>query len=159
VSCCLVLPSRDKAQLARAPPCRHNARHGAELLAVRVRSPNYDICHRCWFAALASGALFGSAVLSAFTAVTAIAQRHLPPPQWGPAIGSLTVAFALGQCAGLVLAGNLSDHTNGVRAGLLLSAALLILGAVCALAQRGPCQAQPDEPEPEVDPRSGPTPH
>lgn len=82
-------------------------------------------------AAYGSALLGGGTFLSVVTAVTAIARRTLPPYRWDAAIGGLTVAFALGQCAGPVLAGVLSDRFGGVGAGLLLSAALLVV----ALAQ------------------------
>ncbi|HEX6493567.1 MAG TPA: YbfB/YjiJ family MFS transporter, partial [Candidatus Dormibacteraeota bacterium] len=88
-------------------------------------------------AALLSAIVFGGAFLSVVTAFTAVARAALPPSQWGPAIAALTAAFALGQCAGPVLTGALSD-AGGVRAGLGLSAGLLGVAALIALAQRGP---------------------
>jgi len=57
-----------------------------------------------------------------------------PPHAWGPAVGAITTVFALGQCVGPVLTGALSDQT-GVRAGMALSAVLLAVGALVALAQ------------------------
>ncbi|MHB8314039.1 MAG: YbfB/YjiJ family MFS transporter, partial [Candidatus Dormibacteria bacterium] len=68
--------------------------------------------------------------------VTMVARRSLRPHHWTPAIASLTVAFALGQCAGPVLAGVLSDGPAGLRAGLGLFAAVLVAGALIALTQR-----------------------
>ncbi|HZZ48260.1 MAG TPA: YbfB/YjiJ family MFS transporter [Pseudonocardia sp.] len=82
----------------------------------------------------ASALLFGTTFLSVVTAVTAAARRVLPPGQWTSAIATLTVAFALGQCAGPVLSGALADRPTGVRAGLALGAALLALGSAVALA-------------------------
>ncbi len=87
--------------------------------------------------AYASALVFGGAFLAVVTAFTAVARAALPPAQWGPAIAALTAAFALGQCAGPLLTGVLSD-AGGVRAGLGLSAAVLGLGALVSLAQRGP---------------------
>jgi predicted MFS family arabinose efflux permease len=88
--------------------------------------------------ALASALIFGGAFLAVVTSVTSVARAALPPAQWGPAIAALTAAFALGQCAGPVFTGLLSDLAGGVRAGLGLSAGVLALAALIALAQRGP---------------------
>lgn len=85
-------------------------------------------------AALCSAVLFGSAFLSTVTAVTAVVRRSLEPHEWARAIGGMTVAFAVGQCAGPVLAGVLSDQ-GGVRAGMALSAAVLAVAAAVSLAQ------------------------
>ena len=85
-------------------------------------------------AALASAVLFGGAFLATAAAVTAVVRHAAPPHAWGRAVGALTTGFAAGQCAGPVLAGVLSDQ-NGVWAGMALSAALLAIGAVVALAQ------------------------
>ncbi len=86
--------------------------------------------------ALLSALLFGGSFLNVVTAVTAIARRALPAHAWTGGIAGLTVVFAIGQCVGPVLSGALSDRTGGVRLGLALSAALLLLGGVVALGQR-----------------------
>lgn len=86
-------------------------------------------------AAYASAVLFGAAFLAVVTAVTATARRALPAHQWTPAIATLTVAFALGQCVGPVLAGALADSATGVRAGLAVSVGILIVASLLALAQ------------------------
>ena len=85
-------------------------------------------------AAIASAVLFGGAFLATAAAVTVVVRQAAPPHAWGRAVGALTTVFALGQCAGPVLTGALSDQ-NGVRAGLAVSAVLLAVGAVVALAQ------------------------
>lgn len=87
--------------------------------------------------AFASAVVFGGSFLAVVTAFTAVARAALPPLQWGPAIATLTAAFALGQCAGPLITGVLSD-AGGVRAGLGLSAGVLGLGALVSLAQRVP---------------------
>ena len=92
--------------------------------------------------ALLSALVFGGAFLAVVTAVTAVAREALPAAQWGPAIAALTAAFALGQCAGPVLTGLLSDLAGGVRSGLGLSAGLIGLAALIALAQHGPDPAR-----------------
>ena len=87
-------------------------------------------------AAIGSALLFGGSFLSVVTAVTAVARRSLQPHHWTPAIAGLTVAFAVGQCLGPVLAGVLSDGSAGLSLGLSLSVVVLLAGALVALTQR-----------------------
>ncbi len=87
-------------------------------------------------AAMGSALLFGGSFLSVVTAVTAVARRSLQPHHWTPAIAGLTVAFAVGQCLGPVLAGVLSDGPAGLSLGLALSVGVLLAGALVALTQR-----------------------
>ncbi len=86
--------------------------------------------------AFASAVLFGGSFLAVPTAVTAFARRAHNPHHWTIAIAALTVAFAVGQCLGPVLAGVLSDGPSGVRAGLTLSVLILAAGALLAFAQQ-----------------------
>jgi Uncharacterised MFS-type transporter YbfB len=55
---------------------------------------------------------------------------------WIPAIATLTVVVAAGQCVGPVLAGVLSDGSGGLEIGLGLSAAILAVSSVVGLGQR-----------------------
>ncbi len=87
-------------------------------------------------AAFASAVLFGGSFLAVVTAVITLAQRTVPAHAITASIGVLTVAFALGQCAGPVLAGVISDGPAGVRAGLIVSAAILSVGILVSLTQR-----------------------
>ncbi len=86
-------------------------------------------------AVLGSAVLFGAAFLAVVTGVTAVARRSLPVNQWTAALGALTVAFGVGQSLGPFFAGSLSDTGGGLRLGLVLSAAMLGLGVLMALAQ------------------------
>jgi cyanate permease len=86
-------------------------------------------------AAFASAALFGGSFLTVVTAVTELARRAVPAHALTAVIGTMTVTFALGQCAGPILAGVLSDGPDGVRAGLLLSVGILAAGSLISLAQ------------------------
>lgn len=88
--------------------------------------------------AFASAVLFGGSFLAVPTAVTAFARRTHNPHHWTIAIAALTVAFAVGQCLGPVLAGVLSDGPGGVRAGLTLSVLILAAGALLAVVQHQP---------------------
>ena len=87
-------------------------------------------------AAFLSAALFGGSFLAVVTAITHVARQATPPASWTQVIGALTVAFALGQCLGPILAGALSDSASGLRAGMWLSVALLACAALVALRQR-----------------------
>lgn len=81
---------------------------------------------------------FGGSFLTVVTAITGAAQQVLPADRWAAAIAGLTVAFAAGQCLGPVLAGALSDHAGGVRAGLAIGAALLATSTITVLTHRLP---------------------
>jgi predicted MFS family arabinose efflux permease len=85
-------------------------------------------------ATVASAVLFGGSFLAVVTAVTIVTQRALGPEQWAAALAGLTVSFASGQTAGPLLTGWISDAA-GLRAGLLLSAALVGAAAALALSQ------------------------
>lgn len=82
-----------------------------------------------------SAVVFGGSFLAVVTAVTTHAHRSVKRHAWTSVIAALTVCFALGQCAGPILSGVLSDGPGGLRAGLILSAAILAVGMVVALAQ------------------------
>lgn len=99
-------------------------------------------------ATYASALIFGASFLSVVTAVTTCARQSLPARHWTAAIAGLTSIFALGQCLGPVLAGTLSDGPNGMRAGLVIGAALLAAGALTALAQRAQDPAPMMQPKP-----------
>lgn len=87
-------------------------------------------------AEFAAALLFGCSFLSVVTAVTTIARNALPPHRWAAAIGALTTVFAIGQCAGPVLAGALADTSSGITAGMLMSVVILAAAAAVALLQR-----------------------
>lgn len=120
----------------------HGGRGPALVLAVVTAGAALPLLGGGAPVALLSALVFGGAFLAVVTAFTAVAREALPQAQWGPAIAGLTAAFALGQCAGPVLTGALSD-AGGVRAGLGVSAGLLTLGALVALLQRRPDAARP----------------
>ena len=83
-----------------------------------------------------SALLFGGSFLSTITAVTSFARRAAPPEAWTRAIAALTVAFGIGQCVGPILSGYLSDGPEGVRTGLEVSAAILLVSGVVIAFQR-----------------------
>ncbi|WP_298212474.1 YbfB/YjiJ family MFS transporter [Ferrimicrobium sp.] len=93
--------------------------------------------------AMASALLFGGSFLAVVTAVTSVARRSLPEHHWTPAIATLTVVFAVGQIIGPVLTGAISEGPSGLTMGLGISAGLLIIAGLVALAQRPVDDAQP----------------
>lgn len=119
----------------------------AAVMAVLTVGALLPLLWRSTATTFASAVLFGGSFLTVVAAVTAVARRSLHPRHWTPAIATLTVAFALGQCAGPVLAGLLSDGPAGLRAGLTVSVAILAAGTLLALTQterRPTPQNQPD---------------
>ncbi len=108
----------------------------ATVLAVVTAGALLPLLSSSVAVAVLSAILFGASFLAVVTAVTMVARRSLDQHHWTPAIAALTVAFALGQCAGPVLAGVLSDGPAGLRVGLGLSAGLLGPASVVALTQR-----------------------
>lgn len=89
-------------------------------------------------ALLASAAFFGVAMFSAPSAVGSLIKHLLPKPAWGSAMATFTVAFAASQIVGPVATGWVADRFGSLRPGLTASAAVLVLGALLALAQRDP---------------------
>src|SRR5699024_5861843 len=96
------------------------------------------------WAAFASAVVFGGSFLSLVTAITTVTKQSLHPRHWTPAIGTMTITFAAGQCIGPVLSGVVSDSPRGLFAGLAVSVVILVGGAVTALFQRA-------APPPRVD--------
>ena len=122
------------------PIARLRAGRGpAMVLAVLGAGALLPLVSRSPEATMGSALLFGGSFLSVVTAVTAVARRSLQPHHWTPAVAGLTVAFAVGQCLGPVLAGVLSDGPAGLMVGLALSVGVLLAGAVVALTQ-GHCE-------------------
>ncbi len=106
------------------------------VLAVVAAGAILPLLSRSAPAAVASAVVFGGSFLAVVTSVTAVARRSLQPHHWTPAIATLTVAFAGGQCLGPVLTGVLSEGPAGLRIGLGVSAGLLAAAALTALGQR-----------------------
>lgn len=85
---------------------------------------------------LLSAALFGLAGFSAPSAVSAFVKKALPKPAWGSAFATFTIAFAASQIVGPVATGWVADRFGSLRPGLTVSALVLALGALLALAQK-----------------------
>ncbi len=83
-----------------------------------------------------SGALFGAVFLSVVAASTALVRHNLAPAAWPGGIAAFTIVFAAGQIVGPSLVGKLADGAGGLRAGLAVSAGVLLLGALLASRQR-----------------------
>lgn len=88
-------------------------------------------------AALAlSAAIFGAGFFAVTSSTTAFVRFNFPSHAWPKAIGILTMAFGIGQMLGPIAAGAVSDATGDLDYMLLISSAMLALGAVVAACQR-----------------------
>jgi predicted MFS family arabinose efflux permease len=86
----------------------------------------------------ASAVLFGGSFLIVPTSVTAFARKAVTPSAWTAGIAVLTTGFAIGQCVGPWLSGEVSDRSYGVAGGLLLSGVILAAASIVALVQSEP---------------------
>lgn len=82
-----------------------------------------------------SAVLVGGTFLSVVTAMTVGVRQTLEPSLWTSGLAFATAAFGLGQTVGPWLTGWFSDATGGLGAGLVLSAVLLVVGALLAVPQ------------------------
>ncbi len=85
---------------------------------------------------LISAVVFGLSVFMAPSAVTNFTRQNLPPESWGQAISLFTVIFAVAQTLGPYGAGLVGDLSHNIGTGLLVAAALLLIGAVIAWTQK-----------------------
>ncbi len=83
-----------------------------------------------------SGFLFGAVFLSVVASTTMLVRHNLPVQAWPAGIAAFTTIFAIGQVVGPTMVGWIADGVGGLRAGLLLSAAALLLGALFAIRQK-----------------------
>ncbi len=86
--------------------------------------------------AVFSAFLFGACFFIVPTAATAFGRRNLDETQWGASLALFTTVFSLGQIIGPVGAGAIADQAGGIREGLLVSAAILVMAAAVGAAQR-----------------------
>ena len=86
-------------------------------------------------AMIASAALFGGSFFIPPSAVTGLSRNKLPREAWGAGLATYTVVFGVGQPVGPYLAGAVADATGTLFAGLLTSAAVLLIGAAAATRQ------------------------
>ena len=83
-----------------------------------------------------SGLLFGSVFLSVVASTTMLVRHNLPPQSWARGISAFTTIFAAGQIVGPTIVGWISDGPGGLRLGLMISAGMLLLGALFASRQK-----------------------
>ena len=93
-----------------------------------------------WLSAL----LVGSSIFMVPSALTGFIQTNISKPAWGRAMAVATTLFATGQTIGPVAAGWLSDRFGALSMGLASSAAVLLLAALLAAAQK-PLQSGPQD--------------
>ena len=85
---------------------------------------------------LISAVVFGLSVFMAPSAVTNFTRQNLQPESWGQAISLFTVIFAVAQTLGPYGAGVVGDLSHNIGTGLLVAAALLLIGALIAWTQK-----------------------
>lgn len=83
-----------------------------------------------------SAAVFGSGFFAVTSSTTAFVRFNYPPDAWPKAIGILTTAFGIGSMLGPIVTGTVTDATGSLKLMLLISSAMLALGAVIAACQR-----------------------
>lgn len=89
-------------------------------------------------AAYVSAFLFGGSFMAGPMSITMLVRRLLAPELATAAISALTSAFALGQAAGPILSGYVTDATGSIAAGLWVAPLLLAGSAALAPLQRSP---------------------
>ena len=85
---------------------------------------------------LLSGLIFGNAFFTVVTSTTAFTRVNYPREAWPKGIALMTIAFGLGQIVGPFVTGAITDATGSLDAALEVSAATLVLGAICCALQR-----------------------
>lgn len=95
-----------------------------------------------------SAVLFGGSIMAAPSTITSFIRRARCPSDWTKSIARVTVLFGVGQCFGPILAGYLSDSPLGIRLGLVMSVAVLMLGAIIATLQKEPESTKSIQPTP-----------
>ena len=113
------------------------------LMAVLAAGTALPVLVPQTWAFFVSGTVVGGTFLSVVTAMTVGVRESLEPPLWTSGLAFTTAAFGLGQTVGPWLTGWVSDLLDSLGAGLVLSAALLLLGALLVLPQR-PARRAPD---------------
>jgi len=86
--------------------------------------------------AVISAILFGVAFFAVVASTTAFVRRNAPQADFPFAIGAFTAVFGIGQTAGPILVGALSDETGSLAYGLSWSCGFLILAIIVAAFQR-----------------------
>lgn len=107
----------------------------AVVLAVLVCGAAAPLVTAGTMGVFVSAVLFGASLMAAPSAVTAFVRKSRSSKDWVATIGRFTVLFGLGQCAGPLLAGYLSDSPSGIRLSLLVSTMTLMAAALVALLQ------------------------
>ncbi len=92
-------------------------------------------------ALMLSALVVGSACFTVVAATTAYVRRNFPESLWSSGIAAMTCMFGLGQIAGPIAAGALTDETGTLAPAVWMSAILLASGAVLARLQREIVQA------------------
>ena len=82
-----------------------------------------------------SALVFGCAFFPVTTATTAFVRKNYPSAAWPAGIAAMTAAFGIGQTAGPLLTGVITDFGGSLSLGLAASTGLLALTAITAACQ------------------------
>ncbi|WP_120634167.1 YbfB/YjiJ family MFS transporter [Ruegeria sp. EL01] len=83
-----------------------------------------------------SALVFGLSVFMPPTAVTSFVRQNVDQRDWGATISFFTVMFAVSQALGPIGAGIIGDVTGEIGDSLIVAAAVLLVGALCATMQK-----------------------
>lgn len=82
-----------------------------------------------------SAVMFGVAFSTVTASTSVFVRLNVPPSAWPAAIAALTIALGVGQTIGPFVVGAVTDATGSLAYALNLSAATLVVGAICAACQ------------------------
>jgi hypothetical protein len=88
------------------------------------------------WALILSALIFGSSVFMAPGAIANFTRQNLPPIYWGRVLSLFTVVFAVAQTIGPYGAGLVGDYYGNIGVSLLVSSAILLIGAFISLFQK-----------------------
>jgi predicted MFS family arabinose efflux permease len=84
----------------------------------------------------ASALVFGVSFFAVVASTTAFVRFNYPAPAWPKAIAAMTIAFGVGQTLGPIVVGAITDATGTLTSALVVSAAVLAVGAAMAAFQK-----------------------
>jgi len=80
-----------------------------------------------------SAVVFGNAFFAVVSSTTSFARLNYPPEAWPKAIALMTIAFGIGQIAGPIVTGAITDAVGSLSYALNVSGAVLVAGAAACM--------------------------
>jgi len=81
----------------------------------------------------ASAVIFGNAFFAVVSSTTSFSRLNYPAEAWPKAIALMTTAFGIGQIAGPIVTGAITDTVGSLSYALNISAAVLVAGAAACM--------------------------